>query len=86
MQRLGLRRIDKDNESKFARPLLTIMQDHQLDFHGTFRRLCFFKPSIASSDVSAAADPSSRTPMTTFVPFTCVSHAGSPLALAQCGC
>ena len=50
MQRLGLRRIDKDDESKLARPLLSLMQDHNLDFHGTFRRLCFFKPSIASSD------------------------------------
>ena len=26
------------------------MEDHRLDFHGTFRRLCFFKPSIASSE------------------------------------
>lgn len=50
MQRLGLRRIDQDDESKLARPLLSLMQDHSLDFHGTFRRLCFFKPSIVSSD------------------------------------
>ncbi|RPD75172.1 UPF0061-domain-containing protein [Lentinus tigrinus ALCF2SS1-7] len=49
-KRLGLRRIDKDDESKLARPLLTIMEDHKLDFHGTFRRLCFFRPSIASSE------------------------------------
>ena len=47
-----MRRIDKDDESKLARPLLSIMEDHSLDFHGTFRRLCFFKPSIASSDES----------------------------------
>ena len=26
------------------------MEDHKLDFHGTFRRLCFFKPSMASSE------------------------------------
>ncbi|PIL29792.1 hypothetical protein GSI_07998 [Ganoderma sinense ZZ0214-1] len=48
--RLGLRRTDKDDESKLARPLLSLMQDYSLDFHGTFRRLCFFKPSVASSD------------------------------------
>lgn len=50
MQRLGLRQIDNNDESKLARPLLSLMQDHSLDFHGTFRRLCFFKPSIASSE------------------------------------
>ena len=55
MQRLGLRRIDKDDESKLARPLLSLMQDHNLDFHGTFRRLCFIKPSIVSSDESLKA-------------------------------
>ncbi|TFK87969.1 UPF0061-domain-containing protein [Polyporus arcularius HHB13444] len=49
-KRLALRRIDKDDESKLARPLLTIMEDHKLDFHGTFRRLCFFKPSLAASE------------------------------------
>nr|VWO99782.1 MFS domain-containing protein [Ganoderma boninense] len=49
-KRLGLRRIDQDNESKLAQPLLSLMRDHSLDFHGTFRHLCFFKPSIASSD------------------------------------
>ena len=49
-QRLGLRRFDRDDESKLGRPLLTIMDDHSLDFHGTFRRLCFFRPSTASSE------------------------------------
>lgn len=46
-QRLGLR---KDDESKLGRPLLTIMEDHKLDFHGTFRRLCFFTSSTAASE------------------------------------
>ena len=50
-----MRRIDKDDESKLARPLLSIMEDHSLDFHGTFRRLCFFKPSMASSEESLKA-------------------------------
>ncbi len=49
-QRLGLRRTDKDDESKLGRPLLTIMEDHKLDFHGTFRRLCFFTSSTAASE------------------------------------
>ncbi len=31
------------------------MQDYSLDFHGTFRRLCFFRPSITSSDESLNA-------------------------------
>ncbi|KAI1797378.1 hypothetical protein LXA43DRAFT_969349 [Ganoderma leucocontextum] len=54
-KRLGLRRIDTDDESKLARPLLSLMEDHSLDFHATSRRLCFFKPSIASSDESLKA-------------------------------
>ncbi|KAH8100034.1 hypothetical protein BXZ70DRAFT_200765 [Cristinia sonorae] len=45
-KRLGLRRIDDDDESKLARPLLELMSDHKLDFHSTFRRLAYFKPSM----------------------------------------
>ncbi|EJF64664.1 hypothetical protein DICSQDRAFT_52883 [Dichomitus squalens LYAD-421 SS1] len=54
-RRLGLRRIDKDDESKFARPLLSLMEDHSLDFHRTFRRLCFFTPSVVASEESLKA-------------------------------
>ena len=54
-QRLGLRRLDTDDESKLARPLLQLMEDHKLDFHGTFRRLCTFRPALASSDESLQA-------------------------------
>ena len=61
-QRLGLRRIDVDDESKLARPLLELMKDHRLDFHGTFRRLCAFRPSFASPAPSS-------TPTTTLEEF-----------------
>ncbi|KAK0481467.1 hypothetical protein IW261DRAFT_1550610 [Armillaria novae-zelandiae] len=38
-RRLGLRRQDESDESTIIRPLLRIMQDQALDFHGTFRTL-----------------------------------------------
>ncbi|KAI0649278.1 hypothetical protein C8Q79DRAFT_903782 [Trametes meyenii] len=47
-KRLALRRLDRDDELLIARPLLDLMETHHLDFHGTFRRLAFFRPSIAS--------------------------------------
>ncbi|KAF9815614.1 hypothetical protein IEO21_04474 [Rhodonia placenta] len=47
-KRLGLRRLDTDDESKLARPLLDLLAEHKLDFHGTFRRLAFFRPSALS--------------------------------------
>ena len=31
------------------RPLLKLMEDHELDFHGTFRYLCTFKPRLLAS-------------------------------------
>ncbi|KAI0635681.1 UPF0061-domain-containing protein [Trametes polyzona] len=45
--RLALRRLDADDELLFSRPLLDLMEDHRLDFHGTFRRLARFRPAIA---------------------------------------
>ena len=45
-QRLALRRTDRSDENKIIQPLLDIMEDHQLDFHGTFRKLSFFRPSL----------------------------------------
>ncbi|KAI0749960.1 hypothetical protein C8Q80DRAFT_656772 [Daedaleopsis nitida] len=48
-------RTDKDDESKLGRPLLALMDDHKLDFHGTFRRLCSFRPSLASADSDSDA-------------------------------
>lgn len=43
-QRLGLRRQDPSDESKIFKPLLDTMEEHKMDFHGTFRKLCFFNP------------------------------------------
>ncbi|KAI0768074.1 hypothetical protein BD413DRAFT_137978 [Trametes elegans] len=45
--RLALRRLDADDELLLARPLLDRMEDHRLDFHGTFRRLAAFRPATA---------------------------------------
>lgn len=47
-KRLGLRRLDSSDESKLSRPLLDLMADHKLDFHSTFRRLAYFRPSMAA--------------------------------------
>ncbi|KAK0209041.1 hypothetical protein DFS33DRAFT_1380529 [Desarmillaria ectypa] len=38
-RRLGLRKQDESDESTIIRPLLRIMEDQALDFHGTFRTL-----------------------------------------------
>ncbi|KDR78888.1 hypothetical protein GALMADRAFT_244531 [Galerina marginata CBS 339.88] len=45
-KRLGLRRQDANDESKFFKPLLESMEQQNLDFHSTFRTLCSFKPSF----------------------------------------
>lgn len=47
IQRLALRRLEAADESKLSRPLLDLMADHRLDFHSTFRRLAYFRPSMA---------------------------------------
>jgi len=51
-KRLALRIVDDADESKIFQPLLTIMQDHKLDYHSTFRKLCFFRPSFMQSPVN----------------------------------
>ncbi|KAF4571094.1 hypothetical protein EYR36_008422 [Pleurotus pulmonarius] len=51
-KRLALRRGTSRDESEVFRPLLKIMQDHRLDFHSTFRKLCFFRPSMLGSETS----------------------------------
>lgn len=43
-QRLALRRHDTSDEAALVRPLLALMQEHRLDFHGAFRTLCAFRP------------------------------------------
>ncbi|EPT05650.1 hypothetical protein FOMPIDRAFT_1111018 [Fomitopsis schrenkii] len=44
-KRLGLRRYDASDEAELCRPLLDLMAEHKLDFHGTFRTLCAFRCS-----------------------------------------
>ncbi|TCD66481.1 hypothetical protein EIP91_001306 [Steccherinum ochraceum] len=55
-KRLALRRLDSDDESNLARPLLDLMGDHRLDFHATFRRLAYFRPSMLEETNKAALD------------------------------
>ncbi|KAI0368725.1 UPF0061-domain-containing protein [Pilatotrama ljubarskyi] len=54
-KRLALRRLDKDDELLIARPLLDLMEDHRLDFHGTFRRLAGFRPSVVADAAALEA-------------------------------
>ncbi|KAJ3873473.1 hypothetical protein F5051DRAFT_122212 [Lentinula edodes] len=49
-KRLGLRRSLPTDESRFIQPLLTMMENHRLDFHRTFRLLSFFKPPSSDND------------------------------------
>lgn len=48
--RLALRRFDADDESRFARPLLDLLRDHALDFHGSFRKLTGFRPAVVRDE------------------------------------
>ncbi|KAH9856470.1 hypothetical protein C2E23DRAFT_865906 [Lenzites betulinus] len=46
--RLALRRVDADDEARVVRPLLDLLREHRLDFHGAFRRLARgFTPGVA---------------------------------------
>ncbi|OCH95411.1 UPF0061-domain-containing protein [Obba rivulosa] len=45
-QRLALRRYEKEDETKLIGPLLDLLAEHKLDFHGTFRLLTSFRPSL----------------------------------------
>ncbi|TFK72950.1 UPF0061-domain-containing protein [Pluteus cervinus] len=45
-KRLALRRVEPTDETRLFKPLLDIMETHKLDFHGTFRTLSTFKPSL----------------------------------------
>jgi uncharacterized protein YdiU (UPF0061 family) len=59
-QRLGLKRLEKDDEVELVRPLLALMREHRLDFHGTFRKLCAFRPSLLASILHVDASPKSE--------------------------
>ncbi|KZT07649.1 UPF0061-domain-containing protein [Laetiporus sulphureus 93-53] len=52
-KRLGLRRLQEDDEATLFRPLLDLLSEHKLDFHGSFRRLAFFRPSITDDPRNA---------------------------------
>ncbi|EUC57586.1 YdiU domain protein [Rhizoctonia solani AG-3 Rhs1AP] len=43
-ERLGLKKEDAQDVQNIIQPLLDLMQAHGLDFHGTFRALCAFRP------------------------------------------
>ncbi|KAG8747335.1 hypothetical protein FRC10_001514 [Ceratobasidium sp. 414] len=43
--RLGLLKEDPGDVQNVIQPLLDVMQTHGLDFHGTFRALCTFRPA-----------------------------------------
>ncbi|KAL7279034.1 hypothetical protein ACG7TL_006867 [Trametes sanguinea] len=54
--RLALRRLDADDELRLCRPLLDLMQDCKLDFHGTFRALAVgFRPGMVSDERALGA-------------------------------
>ncbi|KZP31534.1 UPF0061-domain-containing protein [Athelia psychrophila] len=44
--RLGLKTDERSDDSQVVAPLLRLMKDHKLDYHGVFRQLCFFQPSL----------------------------------------
>ncbi|KAJ7494652.1 hypothetical protein B0H11DRAFT_2002828 [Mycena galericulata] len=44
--RLALRRSEPTDEATIVRPLLDLMAQHKLDFHGTFRVLTSFRPGM----------------------------------------
>lgn len=49
-QRLGLKKQDSQDVQNVIQPLLDVMQAHGLDFHGTFRALCTFRPEHLDED------------------------------------
>ncbi|OJT15131.1 UPF0061 protein C20G4.05c [Trametes pubescens] len=53
--RLALRRFDADDESRLARPLLDLLRDHALDFHGSFRRLARLRPAVVRDEAALEA-------------------------------
>ena len=55
-QRLGLKKDDDRDVQNIFQPLLDVMQHHGLDFHGTYRALCAFRPEhldVDSADAEA---------------------------------
>jgi len=48
-RRLGLRQAEDNDDAVLIKPLLTLLADHKLDFHLTFRHLTRFRPALLSS-------------------------------------
>ncbi|KIK24019.1 hypothetical protein PISMIDRAFT_99248 [Pisolithus microcarpus 441] len=54
-RRLALRRVDPWDQRTIFQPLLDMMENHGLDFHGTFRKLVFFRPNILRENADSGA-------------------------------
>ncbi|EPQ54042.1 UPF0061-domain-containing protein [Gloeophyllum trabeum ATCC 11539] len=82
-KRLGLRRYDAGDEAQLCRPLLDIMEEHKLDFHGTFRALCAFRPALLRppAHVNGGGDhPNPASPQSPLDPFLSALLSQSPEA------
>ncbi|KAH7884535.1 hypothetical protein F5I97DRAFT_2037881 [Phlebopus sp. FC_14] len=53
-KRLALRRHEPTDQRVIFQPLLDMMEEQKLDFHGTFRKLSFFRPRILKEDSADA--------------------------------
>ncbi|KLO17399.1 UPF0061-domain-containing protein [Schizopora paradoxa] len=54
-KRLGLTELNPSDPDELIHPLLALMRDYKLDFHSTFRKLCFFRPSKFNDPESSKA-------------------------------
>lgn len=50
LQRLGLKTNEDSDADDIIRPLLNLLELQKLDFHGTLRRLCSFRPDMLASE------------------------------------
>jgi len=55
-KRLALRRTESTDEATVVRPLLNLMSEQKLDFHGTFRALTTFRPGMLSKQTDADSE------------------------------
>ncbi|KAI6016670.1 hypothetical protein BKA83DRAFT_4334181 [Pisolithus microcarpus] len=54
-RRLARRRVDPSAQHTIFQPLLDMMENHRLDFHGTFRERAFFRPHILRGNADSGA-------------------------------
>lgn len=50
LQRLGLKSSEDSDADDIIRPFLSLLESQKLDFHGTFRLLCSFRPDMLASE------------------------------------